>query len=402
MLGLTAGALLVYLRERHGAQMDAIPILGRIVAAYAICIAVALLLQMATPVPLIRWATVVVVWLKLILILAAPFVFAGMAVSLALTRSPFPVGIIYGVDLLGAATGCLATLALLNWVDGPSAIFVVAGIAALSAMCFVRAAGGADGDQDFMRWPLLRRPGLIAVAAFVVAALNATAADGFQPVATKWGAVERRQDFAYEKWNSFSRVVVTLSSLGPPFLWGPSPTLPNREPVAARYLDIDGFAATSMPEFAGDDSTVDYLRYDITNLAYAARHEGRAAVIGVGSGRDLLSAHLFGFRDITGVELNPIFVNLLTSPARLRDYAGIADLPGVRLIVDEGRSWFARTREKFDLLQMSMIDTFAATGVGAFSLSENSLYTAEGWTLFLSALTPRGLFSVSRWHAPDN
>jgi hypothetical protein len=57
-------------------------------------------------------------------------------------------------------------------------------------------------------------------------------------------------------------------------------------------------------------------------------------------------------------------------------------------------------RKKFDLIEMSMVDTFAATGVGAFSLSENGLYTVEGWTSFLSALSPDGLFTVSRWHSP--
>ena len=47
-----------------------------------------------------------------------------------------------------------------------------------------------------------------------------------------------------------------------------------------------------------------------------------------------------------------------------------------------------------------MVDTWAATGAGAFSLSENGLYTVEGWKTFLSALTPNGLFTVSRWHSP--
>ena len=39
-----------------------------------------------------------------------PYVFAGMAIALALTRSPWPVPLVYGVDLVGAATGCLVIL----------------------------------------------------------------------------------------------------------------------------------------------------------------------------------------------------------------------------------------------------------------------------------------------------
>jgi hypothetical protein len=182
---------------------------------------------------------------------------------------------------------------------------------------------------------------------------------------------------------------------------GASPTVPQGLKAEQRGLNIDGFAGTIMPRFLENTDTVDFLKYDITNLAYAARPTGRVAIIGVGSGRDLLSAYTFGARDITGIELNPIFIDLLTDPGKLRAYAGIADLPGMHLIVDEGRSWFTRTQEKFDLIEMSMIDTFAATGTGAFSLSENGLYTVEGWRIFLSALNPTGLFTVSRWHSPS-
>jgi hypothetical protein len=79
-----------------------------------------------------------------------------------------------------------------------------------------------------------------------------------------------------------------------------------------------------------------------------------------------------------------------------RYYNHLADVSGTHLVVDEARSWFARTKERFDLIQMSLIDTWAATGAGAFSLSENGLYTVEGWQHFLDALAPNGVLTVSR------
>lgn len=83
---------------------------------------------------------------------------------------------------------------------------------------------------------------------------------------------------------------------------------------------------------------------------------------------------------MTGVELNPIFIDLLTH--QFHYYNRLADMPGVRLVVDEGRSWFARTTEHFDLIEMSLVDTWAATGAGAFSLFENGLYTPRDGTTF--------------------
>ena len=163
-------------------------------------------------------------------------------------------------------------------------------------------------------------------------------------------------------------------------MWGASAAM-HATTLDARNMTIDGSAASAMYRFDGDLANLAFLKYDVTNLAYAIRHDGRAAIIGVGGGRDVLSAELFGFRDVTGIELNPIFIDLLTGA--LAGYDRLAALPGVRLIVDEARSWFARTAERFDLIQMSMIDTWAATGAGAFSLSENGLYTVEGWRTFV-------------------
>ena len=142
----------------------------------------------------------------------------------------------------------------------------------------------------------------------------------------------------------------------------------------------------------------------MTNLAYFLSDRERVLVIGVGAGRDILSAALFGRKKITGVEINPIIVHLLTQEPDFLDFNNVATLPGVQFVLDEGRSWLARSQESFDLIQMSLVDTWAATGAGAFTLSENGLYTVEAWKIFLSRLTPRGVLTVSRWYdasAPD-
>ncbi|HYD04805.1 MAG TPA: hypothetical protein VEC60_03725 [Reyranella sp.] len=401
MLGLTAGALIVHYKLGGVDRENVAAFLSKITTAFALCIAVCFALELASPLPTIHWATSAVLWLKAILLLAAPFTIGGIAVALALTRSGFPVGLTYGVDLIGAAVGCLVSLALLTWMDAPSAMFVVAAVVAAAAWCFGRVASAPAPAGLLPDWRILGRPGIVAAYLVALAGLNTAVDTGLQPIVIKFNRLDTMAGLHSIKWNSFSRIAVGNSEVGMPPYWGPSPMAPRGVTTEQRLLTIDGTAGTYMQRHSDKPEAVDFLRYDVTNLAYHARHDGRAAVIGVGGGRDVLSAHLFGFRNITGVELNPIFIDLLTDPAKLRGYAGIADLPGVRLVVDDGRSWFARTREKFDLIQMSLIDTWAATGAGAFSLSENGLYTVEAWKIFLSALTPSGMFTVSRWHATD-
>ncbi len=108
---------------------------------------------------------VALVWLKLILILAAPYFFAGMTISLALTRSPWPVSLVYGVDLIGAATGCLVDIGRADTViDAVSALMLVGGIGAAFPPSSSAAARSASGQKEVppclavARMRLLSRP----------------------------------------------------------------------------------------------------------------------------------------------------------------------------------------------------------------------------------------------------
>ena len=163
MLGLTGGALIVYYKLDHVNPGNVNAFLSRISTAFALCIAACFIIELASPLPSLDWATYAVLWLKAIVLLAAPFTVGGIAVSLALTRSGFPIGITYGVDLLGAATGCLASLALLTWMDASSAMFMTAALAAVAAWCFGRAASEPVPASPILNWRIFGKPGFVAV-----------------------------------------------------------------------------------------------------------------------------------------------------------------------------------------------------------------------------------------------
>jgi hypothetical protein len=399
MFGMTAGAVWVYLNKERFRPEALGRDLSRFSAAFAATTGLSLFVQVTLAPSLVFSASTVLVFLILSLTIATPFFFSGVAVSLALTRSPFPIGRVYAADLAGASLGCLSVLALLELTDGPSAILWAGAVAALAALLF-RSAGAVEGPPGPGRDGPLARPGLILAVLAVLALANGATRHGIQPMVVKDVLEKRTGKLLFEKWNHFSRVVALRDTEEPsyPSFWGPSPVAPKDLAVEQIGLTIDGGAATPMYRWRGGISELDFLIYDVTNLAYVLRNAGRAAVIGVGGGRDLQAAWHFGFRDVTGVEINPIFIDLLTRRAPFKDFAGFAHAPGVRFVVDDARSWFTRTQERFDLVQMSMVDTWAATSAGAFTLSENGLYTLEGWKTFIGRLTPEGVFTVSRWH----
>ena len=223
---------------------------------------------------LVPWATVLFIWLKLIALMAPPFFFAGAAISLALTRSPYPVGMVYGVDLVGAAIGCLVVLVLLNNIDAPSALFAVSAVAAFAGWCFKSAGAQASAADIAKIWWPVRRPAPVAIGLLAVAIANSMTQYGIQPIATK-GRFEERWLNEFEQWNSFSRIVASEAWERDVFLWAASPKLPPGQTLLQREMNIDGEAGTFMHRFDGDLKKDDFLQYDVTNLAYNIRNSGR-------------------------------------------------------------------------------------------------------------------------------
>lgn len=381
MLGLTGGAVGVWWLERKYGKLNLGVWLPRMCVAFTglLVFSIAIVTSVLVKSPV-----------ALVLLLAGmlpPYLAAGVAVSLALTRSPYPMGVTYGSDLLGAALGCLLALGLLYILPPISALLVVAGFGLLAALGFAK--GLSVPAPKVALWG----------GFLLLAALIQIQAPMFQQVSqkSKNGIIDNEMVGS----NPYSYITITQKYKEPYFYWGSAVDAPQNIHTQA-LLQIDGLAGTPLYEYKPTPGNYDFLRYDVTNIAYTIRHKGKSAVIGIGGGRDLISARHFGFEDVTGVELNPIFVNLLTKIQPYADFAHIGLDPKVKLVVDDGRSWFARTEEKFDLLQMSMVDTWAATGAGNFTLSENGLYTLEGWMHFVKALKPNGVFTVSRWYAPND
>ncbi|MBV9771377.1 MAG: hypothetical protein JOZ32_17535 [Bryobacterales bacterium] len=385
MFGMTAGALLVQLVPAYFAKTVAPQRINQAVFAAALSMPLSLITMLAVPVELSRAVESLYSFLLLSVVIAVPFFFAGIAVCLSLTRAPFSVGRIYFADLAGAAAGCFASVGLLSILDGPSAVFATSAIMFLSAALYSFHAGNRAGARKANFWVL----GML-----VLTALNAATPYGIQPIWSK-GYIDRRSNFLLEIWNPISKIRASDIETKAPQMWGPSPVTPKTE-VQEISLDIDNDAETPITRFDGDLDKVNFLRYDVTSIAAQLRRGGTAAIIGLGGGRDALNCALNGFHRIVALEVNKAILNLTTR--RFASFSGIKQIPGLEYHNDEGRSYLTRSGERFDLIQASMVDTWAATSAGAMTLSENALYTVDGWRIFYEHLKPGGIITFSRWY----
>lgn len=387
MFGMSAGAVHVYLGGSRFEGERAANALGRFGTAFALSIPTSHVANLCIPIPVeISAMSIAALGLSTIF-LAVPFYLSGVIVSIALTRIPGRIGLVYFADLLGASLGSLLVLPLLRWGNVSSAVLATGAIAALGAASLRCSLSRARATRQFS----------LAALLVALAVANSASPYGLRVVYPK-GQVALSASVAHEFWSIHGQVVAEHPSRGTPPFWGPGKGASEYQ-VDRIAMWIDGAAGTGMASWDGDPRSLEWVAHDVTALPYHLRHGGNAAVIGVGGGRDLLTALWAGSRGVTGIEINGAFIHLLEGP--LRDFANLADRSEVRLEHDEARSYLTRTTERFDVLQMSLIDTWAATGAGAFTLSENGLYTLEAWDVFLRTLRPGGLFSVSRWYSPE-
>lgn len=318
-------------------------------------------------------------------LLAVPFVAGGVCVSLLMTHCSSRIGRIYWADLGGASIGCLAVVVAMQNVPAPKVAVLVGMFAAVVALSIAIAAVPRKTAQAAIAVVVV---GVVGVAAWSTDLLRIR--------------YVKRWDYFYAKaegWNAFSRVAAFVSERNAAQL------LPLREPPEknvvpgvprSMVLDIDGTAWTPMVEFDGNLFAYEFLRQSVIYVAHHLRPKGKVLIIGPGGGRDILAAKVFDQPSVLAIELNPLIRNMVEE--RFATYSGRPySLPGVEVIIDEARSRLSTLDRKFDVIQLSLIDTFSLNAAGGFVFSENYLYTKEAFQEYFRHLDDDGVLVISRY-----
>src|SRR5207302_788085 len=297
-----------------------------------------------------------------------PFFMTGLLFSAIFARETRRIPRLYGADLCGGALACLAIVPLLNWLGGPNAI-LVAGIA-------LACAGMLWSDTRRGR----KQAALVAAALVVLTAANYSGR--LIDVVYAKGKFRDPAWVEFARWNALSRVEVDNQG-------------------QAKVIVIDADASTYI-------MNADLSRWHGTAweralmsappaLANVLRPHGEFAIIGPGGGVDVLRAVANGSPSVTGIEINPIIATSIMRGA-YADYSfHLYDRPEVHLHVTDGRSFVRNAHQQFDVVQLTLVDTWASTAAGAFALSENSLYTVDAFREYFEHLKPDGMIAITRW-----
>jgi hypothetical protein len=362
LFGLGAGGVFSYVVA--GWKGSVYARLGRLSAINSLLIIAALVVVLAqkqtsnTAIALVYFCT------------ALPFFLSGAIVSLAISETIERVSRVYFFDLMGAAAGCLLLIPLLNTFGGPATVIAAAVTFAAAGAIWYSMADSVHG-----------RVGCVALALLLVAFLTVNQKQHFIDITHAKGVALPKEFF--QQWNSFSRVAVAH--------------LPDQ---GRDDIRIDADAATGIAKFDFDHLTEEQkrkLQSEGPALPYAIRPGAKTLIIGPGGGWDVARAIASGSHDVTGVEINPLIATTIMRK-RFPERSNYLYLrPDVHIYVEDGRSFVRRSPDKYQVLQATLVDTWAATAAGAFALSENNLYTTDAFRDYLQHLTDDGLAAFTRW-----
>jgi hypothetical protein len=315
-----------------------------------------------------------------------PLLCLGSAVCLLLIGArDRTIGRLYAADLAGAALAAAAVVPLLHVVPTPLVIAAAGLLPLCAAMLYGRTAVVMAGACALL------------IGGAVVWRVP------FEVRATK--SYVEPDTLIYAKWTPTARITIfpNIFYVKDPtsgFGWGMGDRYEPTKPIEQLWIEQDGSAGTPITKLETTPDALGHLFFDVTSVGYQLRPPDRACIIGAGGGRDILTALQSGARDVDAVELNGEIVRALSGP--LKTFTGdVYHLPGVHAHVDEGRSFLTRSSGGYDVIQISLIDSWAATAAGAFALSENYLYTTEALRLYWRRTSPTGIVSISRWMAGD-
>lgn len=327
------------------------------------------------------------------LLYAIPFAFSGFILGLLLTLPELPTRRIYCFDLVGSSCGALAVLPAISAWGVERGLLVLCGAQ--------WAAGALLVPARSWRARVMMGAALFSIIAAVLFG-NSIFEMRHRDDSVLATAQRPGTGFVLEhtSWDPVARIEVTRipppdpETSAFPALIGDNRTFLKR---FEKVITQNNYAFTYGVSYDGNRQSLAGIDQTIYAAAYQARSiaNPKVAIIGVGGGFDVLTALYFEAATVTGVEINSATVKILKRTYHEYFKAWVDD-PRVRLVQGEGRHFLASGDERFDVLQLSGVDSYSGTPGAANVFSENYLYTAEAFDLYLSRLTDNGILNMMR------
>ena len=332
------------------------------------------------------------------LVYGVPFFAGGLFIGVCFTAFSSHMHQLYFWNMLGSGLGGLAILALMFVFPPDFLIFPLVGIAMIPALlCCVR---WSPGEQT------LRVRALDAAVTVLAAVMGYALLLGFGQL-----SVSEFKPISYaRKYPDSTRVYWSFSPLGEMQAFSSSyfhfaPGLSDAASVSLARMPRNAFLGL----FIDGEGPIGVMRHlppdeegyiDFLPMAapYMVLQHPRVLLLKLGGAAGIFTALHKGARDVWVVEPNPDLVHMLRDVPFFQRYSRkILDDPRVTVVNDEIRSFAGSTPERFDLVEIGLIDSIGLSQAGGYSVEENYTYTVEAIREYLRTLSPSGILSITVW-----
>lgn len=314
-----------------------------------------------------------------------PYFFGGMITALIFHRGVELIGRLYFWNLLGSAAGSVGMVLLLRPLGAGNLLLMSAALSVVGAVLLWRS-------------PARR---VAAGALGVLCLCGIGFSDGlfpFQPDPNGYNQLFERAEIKaghsapineITQWDPIGRIDVQKHT---------REHIKVTEPIDYRVVTIDGGAMTLMLEEIGEPGTWGKALFgqSMYAAAYQIKKTPDVLVIGSGGGSDIETGLYWDANTVTGVEISGSTLKAVTGD--YADFLGWPKRENVDVYHGDGRAFAKSTDKRFDVIQMSGVDTMTMhTAGGAMVAAEDYLYTVDAFVDFLEILKDGGLLSVMRF-----
>ncbi|MBS4033484.1 MAG: hypothetical protein KGZ85_03380 [Ignavibacterium sp.] len=312
-----------------------------------------------------------------ILLAGITFFLIGVITASIFQNNGEKSGILYALDMAGAASGSLLGLFLLNTFSVVQALAIILLVFSVAALTAIKL------DSRVRKGHLeITASAIIAsfLIIFTTPDIEINMAKSLDKDLLRLKSNPSVKSLTIEsRWNSFGRTDLVK------FIYPDSTT--------SISMFIDGAAGTQVV-------AISELEKDSVKLFHTLMHSNiffpfnflkdnekdSALIIGPGGGIDIAAAYFGNTKHIDAVEVNPTFVELM----KKYNKTTFIKKPNINIFVGEGRNYVRNTAKKYDLIFLTIPITKGGRSTDFVNLTENYLFTEEALKDYLHILTNEG------------
>ena len=312
-----------------------------------------------------------------ILLSTVPFIAIGIVYAHIFEADKRHVSTLYALDLIGAATGALASVFLLNTFGLVQVVAIAIGLLLLALVIALIAGKN--------RYSKILVPLVLAVIFLMGFAKDAlkfdipVAKDSSKDMYRLMANPALKSEKLESRWSAFGRTDLVKF------------TYPDG--TVSKSMFIDAAAGTNVVDI--DELAKDTVEMRKVLSGFPAvfalnflseKEKDSVLIIGPGGGIDIAATYFMGFKYIEAAEVNPSFVALM----KKYNPSTFLDKENIKVHVNEGRNFVVENKGKYDAIMLTIPVTKSSRGTDFYGLTENYLFTMEALSDYLDGLTEEG------------